>query len=167
VTLLRHAGAIAVLPVTVTVVVPAVLLAADDPAGLGWGIAWLTLTTGAALVAGGLVLVAWTIGLFGTEGDGTLAPWDPTSKLVVRGPYRYVRNPMILGVGCILAGEAILFGSVAIAVWLATVAALNAAYMPLVEEPGLEQRFGDDYARYKRAVPRWLPRPPGRRSRGT
>jgi len=167
VSLSRHARAIGVLPFTVTVVVPAALLALTDPAGIGWGIAWLTLTAGAALIATGLALVVWTIGLFGTEGDGTLAPWDPTSRLVVRGPYRYVRNPMILGVCCIVAGEAVLFGSVAVAAWLATVAALNAAYMPLVEEPGLEQRFGEDYARYKQAVPRWLPRRPGRRSRGT
>jgi protein-S-isoprenylcysteine O-methyltransferase Ste14 len=164
----RHVRAIGLLPVTVTVVVPAVLLAVTDPAGVGWGVPWLTALAGAALIAAGLALVVWTIGLFGTEGEGTLAPWDPTSRLVVRGPYRHVRNPMIIGVGCIVAGEAVLFGSVALLAWLAVVAALNAVYMPLVEEPGLERRFGDDYLRYRRAVPRWVPTTrPGRRSRGT
>ena len=164
----RHIRAIGLLPVTVTVVVPAVLLAVTDPAGVGWGVPWLTALAGAALIAAGVSLVVWTIGLFGTEGEGTLAPWDPTSRLVVRGPYRHVRNPMIIGVGCIVAGEAVLFGSVALLAWLAVVAALNAVYMPLVEEPGLERRFGDDYLRYRRAVPRWVPTTrPGRRSRGT
>jgi protein-S-isoprenylcysteine O-methyltransferase Ste14 len=168
VSLWRHIRAIGLLPVTVTIVVPAVLLAVTDPAGVGWGVPWLTGLAGAALIAAGLALVVWTIGLFGTEGEGTLAPWDATSRLVVRGPYRHVRNPMIIGVGCIVAGEAVLFGSVALLAWLAVVAALNAVYMPLVEEPGLERRFGDDYVRYRRAVPRWVPTTrPGRRSRGT
>jgi protein-S-isoprenylcysteine O-methyltransferase Ste14 len=91
-------------------------------------------------------------------GKGTLAPWDPTSRLVVRGPYRHVRNPMISGVLGILLGEAVLLGSVPLLVWFGLVLALNAVYMPLVEEPGLRSRFGEDYETYKANVPRWVPR---------
>jgi protein-S-isoprenylcysteine O-methyltransferase Ste14 len=113
---------------------------------------------GAALIACGLALVGWTVKLFITVGQGTLAPWDSTSRLVVRGPYRHVRNPMITGVACILAGEAVLFESWALLILLAAFASVNAMYMPLVEEPGLSRRFGGDYDEYRAHVPRWVPR---------
>jgi protein-S-isoprenylcysteine O-methyltransferase Ste14 len=109
-------------------------------------------------MAAGIALIVWTVGLFASRGRGTLAPWDPTSSLVVSGPYLHVRNPMITGVGCVLAGEAVLFGSPAVAVWLGFVALLNAVYIPLVEEPGLVERFGPAYETYRRNVPRWVPR---------
>jgi protein-S-isoprenylcysteine O-methyltransferase Ste14 len=80
-------------------------------------------------------------------------------KLVVEGPYRHVRNPMITGVMSILLGEAVGLGSPPLLIWFALFFTVNAVYMPLVEEPGLARRFGDDYAVYKRNVPRWLPRP--------
>jgi protein-S-isoprenylcysteine O-methyltransferase Ste14 len=119
---------------------------------------WLSLV-GMPLIAVGLLLVTATIRLFASVGRGTLAPWDPTTRLVVRGPYRYVRNPMISGVLFILLGEAALFGSVQLLVWFAAVLAVNAVYLPLVEEPGLRRRFGEDYVTYQAEVPRWLPRP--------
>ena len=119
---------------------------------------WPLALVGAALIAAGLALVAWTVALFAREGTGTLAPWDPTSRLVVLGPYRHVRNPMISGVLAILLGEAALFASSALLVWFATVFAVNAVYMPLVEEPALRKRFGADYDAYRANVPRWLPR---------
>ena len=65
---------------------------------------------------------------------------------------------MISGVLCVLLGEALLFGSIAVLAWFAFVFALNAVYFPLVEEPELQQRFGADYEAYRAAVPRWLPR---------
>jgi protein-S-isoprenylcysteine O-methyltransferase Ste14 len=99
-----------------------------------------------------------TISLFAREGKGTLAPWDPTQRLVVRGPYRYVRNPMITGVLSILLGEAALFGSLWVLAWWLAFFAINAVYFPLIEEPGLRGRFGDEYERYRRSVPRWIPR---------
>jgi protein-S-isoprenylcysteine O-methyltransferase Ste14 len=113
---------------------------------------------GALLIAAGVVVVAWTVRLFVRIGRGTLAPWDPTSRLVVRGPYRYMRNPMITGVGTILAGQAVFFRSWGIAVELAVFAVVNAIYFPLVEEPGLQRRFGAEYEEYRARVPRWLPR---------
>jgi protein-S-isoprenylcysteine O-methyltransferase Ste14 len=149
----RHVIAVLVLPGTVTIVVPAVIL------GL-WGadVDPVTGVVGALAVTAGVALVAWTINLFATVGHGTLAPWDPTSALVVRGPYRYVRNPMITGVATILAGEALFFRSWGIAIELGVFVVVNAVYFPVVEEPGLRRRFGAEYEEYRARVPRWLPR---------
>jgi protein-S-isoprenylcysteine O-methyltransferase Ste14 len=149
---LRHLVAIVVLPGTVCVLVPALLLADADLAPLPLAL------LGAALVTAGVGMIAWTVSLFVRIGRGTLAPWDPTSRLVVRGPYRHVRNPMISGVLAVLLGEAALFGSVAVLAWWATVFAVNAVYFVCVEEPGLRQRFGAEYEAYAARVPRWLPR---------
>jgi protein-S-isoprenylcysteine O-methyltransferase Ste14 len=125
----------------------------------GAGIAsWPAVAFGAALILGGLVLIVWTIALFAEVGRGTLAPWDPTRRLVVRGPYRSVRNPMISGVLCVLLGEAVLFGSFPLLFWFGVVLAVNAAYLPLVEERGLRRRFGEEYETYRANVPRWIPR---------
>ncbi len=150
----RHLLAIGLLPFTVTIAVPALVLWRRGIEVAGWPLALV----GAALAGGGLALMAWTVALFAREGKGTLAPWDPTSRLVVLGPYRHVRNPMISGVLAILLGEAALFASSALLVWFATVFAVNAVYMPLVEEPALRKRFGADYDAYRANVPRWLPR---------
>ncbi|HSI79671.1 MAG TPA: isoprenylcysteine carboxylmethyltransferase family protein [Solirubrobacterales bacterium] len=159
---LRHAIAIILLPGTVTVVIPALILAggegADVDSGIGGLGSILLASLGVALIAAGSVLWASTVRLFAARGKGTLAPWDPTQKLVVEGPYRHVRNPMISGVLAILVGEAVIFGSLGLAIWSAAFVAVNHAYFVLVEEPGLERRFGDDYRDYKRAVPRWIPR---------
>ena len=86
--------------------------------------------------------------------EGTLAPWNPTQKLVVRGVYRHVRNPMIVGVFCILLGETILFDSWQLFCWFGFVVLVNLIYIPLSEEPGLAKQFGDDYLLYKKNVPR-------------
>jgi protein-S-isoprenylcysteine O-methyltransferase Ste14 len=148
----RHLAAILLLPGIVTVCVPA-LIVWQTGADVG-----LLGVIGIPLAAIGLVLLASTIKLFASVGRGTLAPWDPTTRLVVRGPYRYVRNPMISGVLFVLLGEAALLGSPPLLLWFGAVFAVNAVYIPLVEEPGLGRRFGDDYARYKAHVPRWVPR---------
>lgn len=157
----RHLRAIALLPFTVTVVVP-LLLIATNPINPLWGLPFpinlLLVITAVMLIALGLWLFYATNRLFATIGQGTLAPWDETQRLVVRGIYRHVRNPMISGVFAVLLGEMLLFGSPALLIWCAIFAAVNLIYMPLVEEPGLEARFGEDYRLYKRHVPRWLPR---------
>jgi protein-S-isoprenylcysteine O-methyltransferase Ste14 len=146
----------------VAIVVPAIIVLPDG-VDVGWGLpvalAALTVALGAALIATGLFLWLQTVRLLARVGRGTLAPWDPTQRLVVRGPYRHVRNPMISGVMFVLLGEAALLGSTGLLIWFAAFFAINAVYMPLVEEPGLERRFGDDYLRYKAHVPRWLPKP--------
>lgn len=158
---LRHVLAILLLPTMVTVVVPRWILtafASRDSRWLGDGWNWMPRTLGGLVIVAGLALVTWCISLFVRVGKGTLAPWDPTSNLVAVGPYRYTRNPMITGVATILSGEAVLFGSWRLALWALTFMLFNHVYFQLIEEPGLERRFGESYLDYKRAVPRWIPR---------
>jgi protein-S-isoprenylcysteine O-methyltransferase Ste14 len=145
----------------VALVVPALLVAGyRTDVGLGWPgpLSLVPVIAGAILILAGLRLWWHTIQLFVEVGRGTLAPWDPPRRFVVRGPYRLVRNPMISSLGMILLGEALLLGSGSILVLFAGFAIVNATYIPLVEEPGLRRRFGDDYEQYRRAVPRWIPR---------
>jgi protein-S-isoprenylcysteine O-methyltransferase Ste14 len=158
--LLRHLLSVAALPFMMTIVIPVWLarrnamrvgLADDIPSTL------LQLL-GVGVLGIGLVLFASSLRRFATEGEGTLAPWDPPRKLVVRGPYRYVRNPMISGVILILFGEALMLFSRAHFMWALTFLAINAVYIPLFEEPQLAARFGADYEEYRRNVPRLIPR---------
>ena len=113
---------------------------------------------GLLLIGAGLWLLVKTVGLFASVGKGTLAPWDPPKKLVIEGPYRYVRNPMITGVVTILLGEAVFVGSLAIAELAVIFFVINYVYFLISEEPGLVRRFGEDYKTYMTHVPRWLPR---------
>ena len=128
----------------------------------GWSLAspWneALYISGLGLILAGLILIVKTIALFMTAGRGTLAPWDPTQKLVVRGVYRHVRNPMISGVFAVLLGEAVLLGSRPLFRWFLLFVLINVVYIPLSEEPGLRRRFGADYERYTKNVPRWIPR---------
>ncbi len=157
----RQVRAIAVLPGTVIVLVPTAILLATG-SNVGWGLGGiagaLPVFIGLASIAAGFALWLWTVRLFAQIGKGTLAPWDPTRRLVVEGPYRHVRNPMITAVLAVLAGEAALFGSLPLLIWFAAFFAGNAVFFSLYEEPGLERRFGEDYRAYKANVPRWLPR---------
>ena len=153
--------AVIVLPGTVLALVPALLLRraagtplAASPAGLAEARFW----TGFALAAAGLLLAAWTTRLFVTRGEGTPAPWAPPRKLVVRGPYRRVRNPMISGVLLMLGAESLLLGSWPVAGWALVFFLINTVWLTRVEEPQLERRFGEDYRRYRANVPRWIPR---------
>jgi hypothetical protein len=117
----RHLAAILLLPGVVIVAIPALILWRNG-ARLG-----PLAVAGLPLIAAGLLLMIPTIRLFASAGRGTLAPWDPTTRLVVCGPYRYVRNPMISGVLAILVGEAALFASPRLLVWFGAVFALNAS----------------------------------------
>jgi protein-S-isoprenylcysteine O-methyltransferase Ste14 len=158
----RQARAIAVLPGNVTGVVPAAILVFVQSPDIGWGLAGvaslLVALVGIVLIAAGFGVWLWTVRLFNRIGRGTLAPWDPTSRLVVAGPYRHMRNPMITAVVTLLVGEAVFFGSPWILAWAALFLAVNHAFFVLGEEPRLERRFGEEYRAYKRNVPRWLPR---------
>jgi protein-S-isoprenylcysteine O-methyltransferase Ste14 len=161
-TLARHLFAVLVLPVVMAVVVPRWLLGAyahvDSRWTAGSPFAWAMRGLGVILLLAGLALFCWCVALFARVGRGTLAPWDPTQRLVAVGPYRYVRNPMITGVATVLAGLALFMGSWVLAAWFAMFVAFNFAYFVLVEEPGLEHRFGAPYREYKARVPRWIPR---------
>jgi len=106
----------------------------------------------------GAALLATCIWEFARSGRGTLAPVDPPRELVVKGLYRYVRNPMYLSVTMIVLGEVLLTGSRALlvywAVWFVAVNLFVIGY----EEPTLRRRFGASYERYTKEVGRWLPR---------
>ncbi len=162
--LLRHLLAILLLPFVVVVVVPYGLLTSSAVGDMAtrWSnvtpLEWLAHALVVAVLAGGLGLFIWCVSLFARVGRGTLAPWDPTQELVAVGPYRYVRNPMISGVVLMLAGQALFWGSWAIGIWAALVLLINHVYFVFLEEPGLEERFGASYLRYKVRVPRWIPR---------
>jgi protein-S-isoprenylcysteine O-methyltransferase Ste14 len=154
----RQLRAILLLPGMVIGVIPAAILYTF---GRGWpAFPWNVVlpVIGSCFILLGLTLMVWTNRLFTTLGHGTLAPWNPPQKLVVRGVYRHVRNPMITGVFCILLGESVFFDSLSLFRWFAFAVAINLVYIPLVEERGLAKRFGDDYLLYKRNVPRWIPK---------
>ena len=118
----------------------------------------LTVIIGVLFLLIGLYLFIQSIILFIKIGKGTLAPWNPTQKLVVKGLYQYVRNPMILGVLCILLAESLLLQSVNIFIWFTFFFITSNFYFMLSEEPGLMIRFGKEYETYKSNVPRWIPR---------
>lgn len=111
------------------------------------------------LLAAGIATIVVAIGFFGTEGRGTPAPFDPPSRLVIRGPHRFVRNPMYVGVVITVLGWAIWFASWGLVLYAGIAWAFYHGFVTLVEEPGLRRRFGDDYAAYCRAVRRWIPGP--------
>ncbi|HEV7838074.1 MAG TPA: isoprenylcysteine carboxylmethyltransferase family protein [Gemmatimonadaceae bacterium] len=156
----RHLASIAVLPFVVAVLVP-VWLARTNNISPAVGTTTPRIFAqigGVLLMAVGLLLFASSLRRFAIHGEGTLAPWDPPRRLVVRGPYRYVRNPMISGVLCVLFGEALFLLSRQHLVWALIFLGMNILVIPLVEEPGLRRRFGDAYVEYCRHVPRLIPR---------
>src|SRR2546426_728815 len=159
-TLLRHLLAIAILPFTVVVLVPFWIAERFGVAlTLGRSVRSVLLqAVGLALLSLGLLLFIASLRRFATDGKGTLAPWDPPSIFVVRGPYRFVRNPMISGVILLLFGEAFVLLSPPHGTWAVCFLILNLIYIPLVEEPQLERRFGDSYREYRRHVRRFIPR---------
>ena len=152
------------LPGTVLFVIPLTLLRLtrgprwlDIPAGPQDFLFWVAMPAGLV----GAFWSAWSVAVFMRFGEGTAAPWDPPRRFVVRGPYRHVRNPMILGIFLMLLCETLVFRSWAIASWLGAFVVGNLIYIPLFEEKGLAMRFGADYVTYTRHVPRWVPRPGG------
>jgi protein-S-isoprenylcysteine O-methyltransferase Ste14 len=113
---------------------------------------------GVALIAAGLAVLLEAFARFVREGFGTPAPVAPTEQLVVGGLYRYVRNPMYLAVGAIIAGQALLLGRVVLLAYAALFFAVVAAFVKLYEEPTLARTYGDEYERYRAEVPGWWPR---------
>lgn len=143
-------------PGTIIVIVPWLLSGwkIADPF-LGWtGTRWI----GFALVILGVPIVAQAMVRFVREGLGTPAPLLPTERLVVTGPYRYVRNPMYIGVLSMIAGQSLICGSSAVLVYALCVAAAFHVFVLLYEEPTLRRRFGAQYESYARQVRRWRPR---------
>ncbi len=159
---LRHILAILLLPFMVVIVVPLWLFNSFASSDTRWSAmtpaAWTGYIAGAVFVWIGFTLFVWCVNLFAMVGQGTLAPWDPTQKLVVSGPYRHTRNPMISAVAFMLIGQALFWGSWVIGLWAGIFILINHTYFIFLEEPGLENRFGESYLNYKANVPRWIPR---------
>jgi protein-S-isoprenylcysteine O-methyltransferase Ste14 len=110
---------------------------------------------GIVLVVLGGALAIWCVLAFATLGRGTPAPFDPPRLLVVRGPYRYVRNPMYLGAAIALAGASLFYESIALACFTVLFLLTVHAFVMLYEEPVLRRKFGGDYADYCAKVRRW------------
>jgi protein-S-isoprenylcysteine O-methyltransferase Ste14 len=113
---------------------------------------------GAALIALGTGVLLHAFGRFVLEGRGTPAPAAPTERLVVGGRYRHVRNPMYLAVGATIVGQALVLGRPILLAYAAVFGVTVAAFVAGYEEPTLSERYGDEYAAYRRAVPGWWPR---------
>lgn len=112
---------------------------------------WLAITAG-------LVVLLEAFARFALDGLGTPAPIAPTRKLVIRGIYRHVRNPMYLAVLALIFAQALLFSNWVVAIYGLVAGAVMASFVRLYEEPTLSDRYGAEYEAYRRAVPGWLPR---------
>lgn len=116
-----------------------------------------------ALLVAGVLPLGESVARFVWQGKGTLVPTHPTAALVVRGFYRYVRNPMYIGVLMLIAGQAILFRSRWLGWYAVCVAIGFHLFVVLYEERTLRRKYGEAFAEYCEQVPRWMPRrlPPG------
>jgi protein-S-isoprenylcysteine O-methyltransferase Ste14 len=132
-----------ILPTTVGGVVPLTLVLVTK----AWiGLGPLFAIPGALVVIAGLAMLVWTTRLF-AQHDGSLAPWNPPTKVVLVGPYRYSRNPMISGVYAVLCGEALAFTSPWLAGWALLFIVGMSSHIFFQEEPTLRERFGEPYLR--------------------
>ena len=113
---------------------------------------------GALPVLIGVGIYFWCAWDFTFAGKGTPAPIDPPKELVVRGLYRYLRNPMYVGILSILLGEAVLFASWRLCIYTAAAFIFYFLIVVLYEEPTLRHKFGESYRQYCQSVPRWMPR---------
>jgi len=140
----------------VLVFLPARLLSeigVTRPAAFG-----LAQIAGAFVAVAGAALAAWCVLAFVFVGRGTPAPFDPPRRLVVRGPYRYVRNPMYLGAGLAIAGAGLYHEAVVLFAYAGAFLALMHVFVLLYEEPRLRRTFGADYVSYCQQVRRWRPK---------
>jgi protein-S-isoprenylcysteine O-methyltransferase Ste14 len=117
------------------------------------------------IIAAGIALYLWCLWHFATTGRGTPGPWDPPRRFVAVGPYRFVRNPMYISAAMVIGGEALLFVSVPLAVYLVVVFVAVHVFVIAYEEPTLRGQFGADYESYRRTVRRWIPSRPERAER--
>ena len=107
--------------------------------------------------AAGAAIALWCIFTFAASGKGTPAPFDPPRLLVIKGPYRFVRNPMYLGAGLALAGAALFYGSWPLLGYAGFFLLATHVFVMWYEEPTLRRTFGAEYEAYCRQVRRWWP----------
>ena len=142
-------------PGTVTILVPYWLLSspsAPPPLQLG-----IFRYLGALPGLIGVAIYCWCAWDFTFAGKGTPAPIDPPKELVVRGLYRYLRNPMYVGILSILLGESLLFASQRLFAYTAIAFIFYFLIVVFYEEPTLRRKFGESYRQYCKSVPRWIP----------
>ena len=140
----------------VLVFVPARLLSwsgMSRPATMG-----LAQLVAMVLGAAGAALALWCIATFAFVGKGTPAPFDPPRRLVVRGPYHMVRNPMYLGAALVLASAALFYQSGSLAAYAALFWLAMHLFVLGYEEPTLRRAFGAEYEEYCRRIQRWWPK---------
>lgn len=113
---------------------------------------------GMIIGAAGAALAAWCVLTFSVVGRGTPAPFDPPRRLVVRGPYRFVRNPMYIGAGIALIGAALFYRAWELLIYVAAFWIVTHTFVVFYEERVLDRMFGRDYDEYRQRVRRWLPR---------
>ena len=130
-----------------------------------WDVPWPMSAFGIGIMALGVALLAVAVMVlirnfarFVVEGRGTPSPVLPTERLVVGGDYRFVRNPMYLGVIGAILGQAMIFGSFALLLYALAVWATMATFVRWYEEPLLQNHYGQEYERYRQGVRAWLPR---------
>jgi protein-S-isoprenylcysteine O-methyltransferase Ste14 len=111
---------------------------------------------GALLVLAGMTVSLWTLFLFAVVGDGTPNPIAPPRNLVRNGPFRYSRNPMMMGGWTAGFGLGLLLGSPCYLALCGVVVLGGAGYVLAFEEPSLLRRFGSAYSDYCLATPRWF-----------
>lgn len=116
------------------------------------------LAAACVLLVLGASIYAFTVWDFATYGRGTPAPIDAPRKLVVRGLYRYSRNPMYVGVLTVIVGWASLFRAPVLLLYAGGIGCCFQGFIVLYEEPHLAALFGSQYAAYREKVPRWIPR---------
>ena len=119
------------------------------------------------VIAAGAALYFWCVWNFAAVGGGTPGPWDAPRRVVARGPYRWVRNPIYLAALLVVLGEAWLFASPRLLAYAAAMAFCFHLFVTGYEERTLARRFGPAYLEYQRAVPRWIPRRPAAGQPGT
>jgi protein-S-isoprenylcysteine O-methyltransferase Ste14 len=121
---------------------------------------WLLLmrTIGVGLLVVSVPVLVRAFWQFAVEGLGTPAPVAPTKRLVVRGAYRYVRNPMYLAVLGAIVGQALLLAQPRLLIYALVILAAFVSFVRWYEEPTLTRQFGAEYEAYRRAVPAWWPR---------
>lgn len=154
-TALKTLAFAAVVPGTVTIAAPFLLLSSRPEAG---HFSSLPLQiVGAFAICLGALAGGWCFWLFVFEGKGTPAPIDPPKMLVVSGPYRFVRNPMYLAVTTILLGESAFFGSGALLLYAGLCLIGFNLFVRFYEEPALRRKFGPAYDEHCRTVSRWIP----------
>lgn len=146
------------LPAMAVIYVPVILLWLEFRRFPLVEFSWLRYGISFILLWGGIILVMWAYLLLLKQGGGEFRYDIPTTKLVKTGPYKFIRNPVALGISAILLGEALYFGSWYVLIWSLIVIEVMAYYITHKEEYKLANQFGQEYVSYKMDTGKWFPK---------